>query len=378
VEETIMRLADFTFAFPAMLSAIMLTAVFGRGHRQLHHRHWHLQHPDVCAGHARLGQRRVVARYILARAPAARAAWRITLEHVLPNIASVLIVQATIQFAIAILAEAALSYLGLGTQPPQPSWGRMLSEAQTLMFQAPLLAVWPGVAIALAVLGLNLLGDGLRDLLDPAWPASAESLAPSPSLAAADERSQRPNGGPPTPAFCKSPTCACTCTRTCAAPATAARPMRARRELFTLHRGETLGLMGESGCGKSLTAMALMGLLPEARAGSGSIRFDGQELVGLDDRALCRLRGNRIGMVFQEPMTALNPVHTHWPPGGRAPAAAPRPGPTSRSPRGHGPAGPRGHSPMPRSALMPIRTSSRAGSASASPSPWRWPAGPTC
>ena len=69
--------------------------------------------------------------------------------------------------AIAILAEAALSYLGLGTQPPQPSWGRMLSEAQTLMFEAPLLAIWPGLAIALAVLGLNLLGDGLRDLLDP-------------------------------------------------------------------------------------------------------------------------------------------------------------------------------------------------------------------
>jgi peptide/nickel transport system permease protein len=86
---------------------------------------------------------------------------------VLPNIASVIIVQATIQFATAILAEAALSYLGLGTQPPQPSWGRMLNEAQTQMFQAPQLALYPGIAIALSVLGLNLLGDGLRDLLDP-------------------------------------------------------------------------------------------------------------------------------------------------------------------------------------------------------------------
>ena len=101
------------------------------------------------------------------RARPARARWRITLDHVLPNIASVLIVQATIQFAIAILAEAALSYLGLGTQPPQPSWGRMLNEAQTMLFQAPMLAVYPGVAIVLAVLGLNLMGDGLRDLLDP-------------------------------------------------------------------------------------------------------------------------------------------------------------------------------------------------------------------
>jgi peptide/nickel transport system permease protein len=72
-----------------------------------------------------------------------------------------------VHFALAILAEAALSYLGLGTQPPQPSWGRMLNDAQALLFQAPRLAVFPGIAIAVAVLGLNLLGDGLRDLLDP-------------------------------------------------------------------------------------------------------------------------------------------------------------------------------------------------------------------
>lgn len=105
--------------------------------------------------------------YVLAARAAGKGGWRITLDHVLPNIASPLIVQASISFATAILAEAALSYLGLGTQPPQPSWGRMLSEAQSLLFQAPLLAVWPGVAIVLSVLGLNLMGDGLRDLLDP-------------------------------------------------------------------------------------------------------------------------------------------------------------------------------------------------------------------
>ena len=79
---------------------------------------------------------------------------------------------------------------------------------------------------------------------------------------------------------------------------------------FALERGETLGLIGESGCGKSLTAMALMGLLPESAEVSGSIRFDGQELVGTSEAQMCRLRGHRIGMVFQEPMTALNPVHT--------------------------------------------------------------------
>ena len=105
--------------------------------------------------------------FVLAARASGKGTFSITVEHVLPNILSVLIVQATIQFALAILAEAALSYLGLGTQPPQPSWGRMLNDAQTLLFQSPMLAVYPGAAIAVAVLGLNLLGDGLRDLLDP-------------------------------------------------------------------------------------------------------------------------------------------------------------------------------------------------------------------
>src|SRR5262249_37046299 len=88
-------------------------------------------------------------------------------RHVLPNVASVLIVQATVAFALAILAEAALSYLGLGTQPPTPSWGRMLNDAQNYLSQSALLALWPGLSIALSGLGFSLLGDGLRDLLDP-------------------------------------------------------------------------------------------------------------------------------------------------------------------------------------------------------------------
>jgi peptide/nickel transport system permease protein len=167
VEELVMRASDFTFAFPALLSAIMLTALYGPGLLTSVVAIGIFNIP-VFARITRAAANGVWAReYVLAARAAGKGALRITLDHVLPNIASVLIVQATIQFAIAILAEAALSYLGLGTQPPQPSWGRMLNEAQTQMFQAPLLAVWPGAAIALAVLGLNLMGDGLRDLLDP-------------------------------------------------------------------------------------------------------------------------------------------------------------------------------------------------------------------
>jgi peptide/nickel transport system permease protein len=167
IEEAIMRLTDFTLAFPAILSAIMMTAVFGAG----------IVNAIVAIGiyniptFARITRASANAiwsrEYVAAARACGKGAFSITLQHVLPNISAVLIVQITIRFAVAILAEAALSYLGLGTQPPQPSWGRMLSEAQTMMFQAPLLAVFPGMAIALAVLGLNMLGDGLRDLLDP-------------------------------------------------------------------------------------------------------------------------------------------------------------------------------------------------------------------
>ena len=167
VEEAIMRLTDFSLAFPAILSAIMLTAVFGAG----------IVNAIIAIGiyniptFARITRASANAvwsrEYIAAARACGKGGFAITVQHVLPNISAVLIVQITIRFAVAILAEAALSYLGLGTQPPQPSWGRMLSEAQTLMFQQPLLAVWPGLAIAFAVLGLNLLGDGLRDLLDP-------------------------------------------------------------------------------------------------------------------------------------------------------------------------------------------------------------------
>ncbi|MDB5946155.1 MAG: putative type dipeptide/oligopeptide transport system, permease component [Ramlibacter sp.] len=167
VEELIMRLADFGFAFPAILSAIMLTAVFGAGMVNAIIAIG-LYNIPAFARITRASANTVWSReFVMAARACGKGTFSITLEHVLPNIMSVLIVQATIRFAIAILAEAALSYLGLGTQPPQPSWGRMLSEAQTMLFQAPLLAVFPGVAIAVAVLGLNLLGDGLRDLLDP-------------------------------------------------------------------------------------------------------------------------------------------------------------------------------------------------------------------
>ncbi|SDO99568.1 peptide/nickel transport system permease protein [Phyllobacterium sp. YR620] len=167
IDELLMRLNDLVFAFPALLSAVMITAVFGPG----------AINAIIAIGIFNIPVFARVARgaalslwpreFILGARACGKGAARITIEHVLPNIANLLVVQATIQFSLGILAEAGLSYVGLGSQPPMPSWGRMLFEAQTMVGLAPHMALFPGLAIVITVLGLNLLGDGLRDVLDP-------------------------------------------------------------------------------------------------------------------------------------------------------------------------------------------------------------------
>jgi len=166
-DEAIMRFSDLLFGFPAVLTAILITSILGPS----------MVNAMLAIGifyipvFARLT--RAVAMVVWEKEfiAAARASgigeWAITWRHVLPNILSPLLIQGTIQFAVAILAEAGLSYLGLGTQPPHASWGRMLNEAQTFMDTNAWMAIFPGLAIAWAVLGFNLLGDGLRDMLDP-------------------------------------------------------------------------------------------------------------------------------------------------------------------------------------------------------------------
>ena len=165
--ELVMRANDVVLAFPALLLAIMLTAGYGQG----------LTTAMLAIGIASIPTFARVVRsgalqimrteYVLAARAAGRGPIGIAARHVIPNVAGLVVVQASVSFAIAVLAEAALSYLGLGAPPATPSWGRMLQEGQELLFVAPRLELYPGIAIALAVLGFNLLGDGLRDRFDP-------------------------------------------------------------------------------------------------------------------------------------------------------------------------------------------------------------------
>lgn len=167
LEWVILRVSDFLFAFPALIIAILITTLFGPS----------AINAMIAVGIFNISVFARVARggamsiktldYLAAARLAGLNGWEIAWKHVFPNIVSLLIVQATIQLALGILAEASLSYVGLGTQPPATSLGLMLKDAQTYVLLKPSLALIPGISIVLIVVALNLAGDGLRDLLDP-------------------------------------------------------------------------------------------------------------------------------------------------------------------------------------------------------------------
>ena len=222
---------------------------------------------------------------------------RIMLVTILPNVGGPILVQLSLSAASAVVLESGLSFLGLGVVPPSPSWGLMIGAARSTMVQAPLLLLWPCLALGITIFALNALCDALRDAFDPHGRIAAARgwralLAPLPvgrraSSAVLELRELTLQIG---------------------ATAGSARPVR--KVSLAVGRGETLALIGESGSGKSLTGLATMGLLPAGvQVSGGAAFFDGGDLLRLDEGALRRLRGGRIAMVFQDPLSSLNPVH---------------------------------------------------------------------
>ena len=202
--------------------------------------------------------------------------WRILLRHVLPNSVTPLIVQVSLDVGGVILTASALSFLGLGAQDPTPDWGLMVAEGQNYFTTQWWLVTFPGLAILLTALAFNLLGDGLRDVLDPAEGASSGE-----------------------PVSWRSVTCG---------SASPGSPVASVPEL-NVDGGEIVGLAGESGSGKSMTILAVLGLAGTAGAAvTGSVRLDGQELIGLSGARLRAIRGRRIAAIFQSPALAFNPV----------------------------------------------------------------------
>ncbi|MEU4384732.1 dipeptide ABC transporter ATP-binding protein [Promicromonospora sp. NPDC023805] len=304
----LMRGSDILLAFPGLLLAIVLGAVYGAGTVTAMVA-LGIGSIPAFARVARGGTLQVVrSDYVLAARAANRGELAIAARHVLPNIGGMVMVQCSVNFATAVLAEAGLSFLGLGTPPPTPSWGRMLQESQQFLGVADHLAIVPGVAIAVAVLGFNLLGDGLRDVFDPRLSAvapQARAVEPNPvvepdTLVEPVETPQPP-GDPQQPAALDI--------HDLTVRTNSGRPLLSHVSL-RVGPGERVGLIGESGSGKTMTALAALGLLPDGVAATGQVRLAGVpgNLLDRGEQAMARLRGEALSMVFQEPMTALNPL----------------------------------------------------------------------
>ena len=271
--------------------------------------------------------------------PARRIIW----QHLIPNMSSFLIIDATLAVGGAILAESGLSYFGFGVQKPDISLGTLIADGTRAALVFPWLFLFAGGLLILTVLAVSVIGDGLRDALDPKAVFTSpdlmrqtsvqpgESAEPPPALGGAatptsmlTQPSMRedlvpvadgragPSGSPAPPDdWMPDPHAVLEVRDLRVTFPTEAGPLTAVRGVsYSVAPGEIVGIVGESGCGKSVSALAVLGLLPGGAAVAGSVRFQGRELLGLGDRELSDIRGQGISMVFQDPLSALTPVYT--------------------------------------------------------------------
>lgn len=232
-------------------------------------------------------------------------------RHVLPRIAGVVIIQAALLSALALLVQTGLAFLGLVVASPAPSWGGMVADGASVI-QSQSWLIWPpGMVIAITILAFGLLGDSVRDASTEAWSAPVRSVRRRRRVravrglpATASDRDACEPGRPPTSAFLSIEHLVVTF------PGHDAAAVKVVDDVtFDVGEGETVGLLGESGCGKSVTAMSILGLLPGAgKVESGRIVFGGHDLAHVDEREIRRVRGKEIALVSQEPMVSLDPA----------------------------------------------------------------------
>jgi peptide/nickel transport system permease protein len=303
LDNLLMRGIDMVMAFPYMLLALAIVAVLGPGLMNALFAIAVVNIPFFARSVRGVTLGLVRQEYVDAARLSGLSDARILGGELLPNVLPVIIITMSTTVGWMILETAGLSFLGLGAQPPQADLGSMLGEGRKLMIIAPHVATIPGLVILVLVIGINLVGDGLRDVLDPRLKAGA-LVRPS----AATE---------------------------VAATVKAAAPEKKQNEAllsvdnlkthfilgddiykavdgvsFGLRAGECLGIVGESGCGKSVTALSLLGLVPTppGRIVDGRIDYGDENLLQVSNERLSQVRGNRISYVFQDPLTTLNPL----------------------------------------------------------------------
>ncbi|MCP5029422.1 MAG: dipeptide/oligopeptide/nickel ABC transporter permease/ATP-binding protein [Actinomycetia bacterium] len=303
VDRIVMRFVETIVAIPAVVLAIVLIAVTGPGLNQAMFAIGIVYSMII----TRLARAEAFAAREELYVDGARAAGasntRIMFRHMLPNIAPVLIVQTTLLFATAVLAEAALSFLGLGATSQQASWGRMLRDAQLTIDDSIWPAFPPGIAIFVTVVAFNVLGDGLRDAFGREARGGRVGVGDVETAEASDEVENQPDPH----ALVSIRDLSVRFPR----PGTTDDVSVVSGVSFDIAKGEVMALVGESGSGKSISALSILGLVPDpGRASASSIMLDGRELVDLDFDALREVRGKEIGLISQEPSAALNPAYT--------------------------------------------------------------------
>ncbi|GGW38262.1 ABC transporter [Streptomyces lucensis JCM 4490] len=322
VDETLMRCLDVVMAFPGIALAAVLVAVFGGGIGVLICAIAFLFTPPV----ARVVRANVLDQYgedyvtaervIGARTP------HIVLRHVAVNCAAPVLVFCTVQVAEAVVFEASLSFIGAGVRPPEPSWGSVIADGKNMVLTGGWWAtVFPGLLILLTVLSLNVLSEGVSD----AWaaPAPREVEAPGDPL-----RTPEPGSGEVLPLPGLAEAARRLRSRARPLPGRDGRPVLAVEDLtigfpdrhrgvdvvdgvgFEVYPGEVLGLVGESGCGKSLTALTVMGLQPKGARVGGRVLFRQRDLLAEPMRVRRRLLGHEMAMVYQDALSSLNPAMT--------------------------------------------------------------------
>ncbi|MFF0484895.1 dipeptide ABC transporter ATP-binding protein [Streptomyces sp. NPDC004435] len=258
------------------------------------------------------------AGYVQAAEYAGVPAHSILTRHMLPAIASLLIIDATLQVGAAVIGEAGLSYFGFGVQPPDVSLGGVIAAGTPAAVSFPWLFYFPAALLFLVCLSVFLIGDGLRDALDPGAPAAKKRLT-SPNTRHRNKRipprprpQKRPNTPHPGPDITPPGTApALEVTDLHVSFPSEGQPVQAVKALsFVVAEGENLGIIGESGSGKSTVAAALMGLLPDTATTHGSVKLLGREIHDLPDRDLSAIRGKEIALIPQDPRAALTPVYT--------------------------------------------------------------------
>ncbi|MBI1774112.1 MAG: dipeptide/oligopeptide/nickel ABC transporter permease/ATP-binding protein [Proteobacteria bacterium] len=296
IEQVALRSADVLLCFPPLLLGLLVVTLMGPGTATL---------IPVLAlvylpGFMRVAYSGVLSvraqDYVEAMRALGAGPMRIMTRTILPNIAGPVLVQFSLAAASGVVLESGLSFLGLGVVPPAPSWGLMIGAARATMVQAPLLLLWPCVALTLTILVMNLLCDGLRDAIDP---------HPLPG-----RRKRRPIDHVLPGLVPEQDSALETRNLTLAIGDRSDYRPAVNDVSIAVKPGETLAIVGESGSGKSLTGLSALGLLPDAvSVSSGAVLLGGKDVLHLRGEELRRLRGSKAAMIFQDPMSSLNPVH---------------------------------------------------------------------